>query len=63
MKNDENRKSYRRQKLENRKKNHKLSMDDDAFYQRKLNKQFKQKKKAMFEPEEQDWTEWESDEL
>lgn len=63
MKNDDNRKNSRRQKFENRKKNHKSSFDDDVFYQHKLNKEFKRKKKNMFEDEEHDWTDWRDDEL
>lgn len=62
MKNDDNRKNYRRQKLENRKKSNKLSFDEDAFYQRKLNKEFKRKRKTMLE-EDNDLSDWNSDEL
>lgn len=63
MKNDDNRKNSRRQKFENRKKNHKSSFDDDNFYQLKLNKEFKRKKKIMFEEDINNLTDWEDDEL
>lgn len=55
--NDENKK---RQRKKNQKDKPKSFFDDDKFYERKINKEFKYRKKYLSEDDE-NWMDWQND--
>ena len=62
MKNyEENEKSNRRKSFQSKKIN-KQFIDEDQFFQKKLNKEFKHRKKNMID-EDEDWKDWQNYDL